>query len=78
MSIGFQLNLKAVAEDANDEHIPGWTQLCNKSGIMNTPLSPYIDKELLKHNHLCVDGSAITRASSFRYQHQVCTVEGGC
>ena len=36
---------------------------------MNTPVSPYIDKELLQNKDLFIDGSKITRYSSFTYDH---------
>jgi len=61
-----QLNLASVAEEANDKHVPGWAELCKKHNINNTPLSPYIDKELLKNNGLNLDGAKITR-EGFRY-----------
>jgi len=63
--------LSGLAEDANDEHVPVWQTLCNDSKIENTPLSPYIDKELLKDNSLCIDGSKITKDSSFKYTKQI-------
>jgi len=62
-----QLKLDHVAEEANDKHVPGWTKICQAHKILNTPLSPYIDKELLKNNPLWVDGSAITKAG-FAYK----------
>lgn len=66
-----KLNLSGVAEDANDKHVPGFTQLCHSHAILNTPISPFIDKELLRDNHLAVDGAKITRDTSFKYEHQV-------
>jgi len=61
-----KLKLSAVAEEANDKHVPGWTKICQAHNVQNTPLSPYIDKELLKNNSLCVDGTRITQ-DGFRY-----------
>jgi len=37
-------------------------------GIHNTPLTPYIDKELLQHNHLYIDGSRI-QSTGFQYKY---------
>lgn len=37
-------------------------------GIHNTPLTPYIDKELLQHNHLFIDGSKL-ESTGFRYKY---------
>jgi len=72
--VAAKISLDSVAEEANDKHVPGWAKLCQAHGIINTPLSAYIDKELLKNNSLCVDGSAIT-AAGFRYRHPALTKE---
>jgi len=63
-----KLNLKSVAEEANDKHLKPWSDLCKEHNITNTPLTPYIDQELLYNNSLSVDGSAITKAG-FKYDH---------
>jgi len=64
-----KVQLSAVAEEANDKHVPGWTKLCQKHKILNTPLSPYIDKELLYDNHLSVDGSKFVKELSFKLKN---------
>lgn len=61
-------NLSATADICNDRHVPGWTRMCQDAGINNTPLTPYIDKELLYCNHLSINGSKITEDSSFTYK----------
>jgi len=58
--------LSSVADDANHEHVPQWQALCQEYKIQNTPLSPYIDKELLYNNSLCLDGEKIIKDSSFK------------
>jgi hypothetical protein len=55
-----------VAEQANDKHMEPWQLLCKEHNV-ETNLSPYIDKELLKKNHLCVDGTEITKEKNFQY-----------
>lgn len=60
--------LKGITEDANDKHLKPWSDLCKAAGITNTPLTPYIDQELLYNNSLSVDGSAI-EATGFKYDH---------
>lgn len=57
-----------VAEDFNDTHMEAWQEMCKAAGIGSTILTPYIDAELLNHNHLCVDGQAIT-ATGFAYTY---------
>jgi len=64
-----KMQLSAVAEEANDKHVPGWTKLCQKHKILNTPLSPYIDKELLSNNNLSVDGSKFVKDVDFKLAH---------
>ena len=63
-----KLNLKMVTEQANDEHLKPWSDLCKEAGILNTPLTPYLDMELLYNNALSVDGSAIEK-TGFKYSH---------
>jgi len=63
-----KLNLKSVTEDINDMHLKPWSDLCKKHDINNTPLTPYLDQELLYNNHLSVDGSRITELG-FTYTH---------
>jgi len=62
------VSLDMVADHANQKHVPAWQELCAQHNILNTPISPYIDKELLYNQHLSVDGSAITQKSDFKYE----------
>ena len=39
-----------------------------KAGITTTPLTPYLDKELLYNNSLCVNGNKI-ESTGFKYDH---------
>ncbi|KAJ0405301.1 hypothetical protein P43SY_001060 [Pythium insidiosum] len=63
-----RVRMSDVVDEANDKHMKPWSDLCAEHGINNTPLSPYIDKELLQHNHLFVDGSKI-ESTGFSYAH---------
>lgn len=73
MSNMAKVMLQTVADQANDDHVPAFTALCAHHNILNTPISPYIDKELLYNNHLCVDGRRITKdlPQFGDYQHKV-------
>jgi len=62
------VSLKAIAEEANDKHLKPWSDLCKEQGITSTPLSPYIDQELLYNNSLSVSGEAIEK-TGFVYKH---------
>lgn len=44
-----------------------WSDLCRDHNISFTPLSPYIDKELLYYTPLYVDGTAIEK-TGFKYE----------
>lgn len=43
----------------NDKHLIPWAEVCQKDGIENTPLSPYMSEELLYKKHLYLDGSKL-------------------
>lgn len=70
-----KVNLQHVVAAANDKHVPAWQQLCRSVSMDNTPISPYIDKELLYRHHLAVDGSRITTQTGFTYKHPKVTQE---
>ncbi|KAJ8965988.1 hypothetical protein NQ317_015352 [Molorchus minor] len=52
-------DLVGAADDANDKHLGPWAEACRNSEILNTPLSPHMDSELLLHKHLRLDGSKL-------------------
>jgi len=63
-----KLNMKNVTEEVNDKHLRPWSELCKKENITNTPLTPYLDIELLYNNHLSVDGTKIEK-TGFKYDY---------
>lgn len=69
-----KVNFKGIVEDVNDKHLKPWSELCQKAGIKVTPLTPYLDPELLYNNSLAVDGSAI-EATGFKYEVPNMTVD---
>ncbi|KAJ3415393.1 hypothetical protein HDV05_004987 [Chytridiales sp. JEL 0842] len=62
-----KLNLDSVTEDVNEKHLEPWSELCKNGGVSNTPLTPYLDRELLKDNALSIDGSKIEKELGFVY-----------
>ena len=60
------LRLDAVVDVTNENHLGQWLFLLKRHAIKNTPLSPFLHKQLIAHNHLAVDGSAIEGAG-FKY-----------
>jgi len=69
-----KVNFKAAAEEVNDKHLKPWSDLCKAAGILNTPLTPYLDQELLYNNSLSVDGSAV---EAIGFVYDVPTVDEG-
>jgi len=69
-----KLNMDSVVRDVNDKHVAPWAAMTKDAGISITPLSPYIDKELLYKKHLCIDGSAIEK-TGFKYNVPKMTAE---
>jgi len=67
-----KLNMKDATDTVNEKHLAPWSELCKTSGIDNSPLTPYLDTELLYNNSLCIDGSAI-EALGFSYDYPILT-----
>ena len=62
-----KLNLDHVVDDLNDEILEPWAQLCADKGISGGPLSPFLEKELLRDNDLSLDGGLFERVVGFGY-----------
>jgi len=67
--------MKLVAEGANDKHLKPWSDLCKEHKITTTPLTPYLDEELLYDNDLAVNGHTIVNDTGFKYNHPQLTTE---
>ncbi|KAF2751034.1 NAD dependent epimerase/dehydratase family protein [Sporormia fimetaria CBS 119925] len=71
-----KLNIDHVVDEVNDETLDPWADLQTKAGIsQSTPLSPFMEKELLRDQDLSLDGSAFEKETGFTYQHQRITKE---
>ncbi|KAJ4394620.1 hypothetical protein N0V93_003839 [Gnomoniopsis smithogilvyi] len=63
-----KLNMDYVVEDVNDELLGPWAELLEKAEITRPgPLTPYMEKELLKDTDLSMDGSRLTKVVGFEY-----------
>ncbi|XP_046654469.1 uncharacterized protein LOC124348262 [Daphnia pulicaria] len=60
-----KLDLKTTAEDANDKHLPPWAEICQSTGISNTPLSPYATVENISGRNLWLDNSKLRDDTNF-------------
>lgn len=65
MSNMTKVDMVGAIEEINDKHLGPWAELCQKDGVLNTPLTPYMDQELLLHKHLNLDNSKL---KGFGYQ----------
>jgi len=68
------VSLKGTTETVNEKHLKPWSDLLKAEGLTNTPLTPYLDMELLDNHALSIDGSAITK-TGFKYDHPEVTLQ---
>jgi len=61
MTAGKAMGTKWLVSFANDLHLKPFSDTCKKYGINETPLTPYLDEELVKENSTSIDGSAIEK-----------------
>lgn len=63
-----KLNLDSVVDDVNDELLGPWADLLAEAGITRPgPLTPFMEKELLKDTDLSMDGSRLEEVVGFQY-----------
>ncbi|KAK2168956.1 hypothetical protein LSH36_13g22038 [Paralvinella palmiformis] len=66
------LSIDEVIQDINDKHMTPWGEACQKDGISNTPITPYIREDVLMHRHQFVNGTRILK-TGFTYDHPTLT-----
>jgi hypothetical protein len=64
-----------VTEDVNEKHLGPWADLLKESNIAISPLSPYVDEELLHSHPVSVNGTLIERETGFTYEVPYITKE---
>ncbi len=66
-----RLNLDHVVDDLNEEILQPWADLLAAANITRPgPLSPFMEKELLKDTDLSLDGSRFERIAEFKYEKE--------
>jgi hypothetical protein len=71
-----KMNLDSVVDDVNDEILGPWADLLSDAGITRPgPLTPFMEKELLKDTDLSMDGSRLESVVGFKYEKPVITKE---
>jgi nucleoside-diphosphate-sugar epimerase len=74
-SIATTLSMKTVADVANDKHLKPWSDLLKEQGIVDSPLTPYLDEELLYNNSYALDGQKIVTSLGFVYDVPQLTID---
>jgi len=71
-----RLNMDSVVDDVNDEVLGPWAELLEDAGITRPgPLTPFMEKELLKDTDLSMDGSRLEKVLGFHYEKPKITKE---
>ncbi|KAI1093488.1 hypothetical protein F5B19DRAFT_123168 [Rostrohypoxylon terebratum] len=71
-----RLNMDSVVDDVNDDVLGPWADLLSDAGITRPgPLTPFMEKELLKDTDLSMDGSRLEEVVGFQYQKPTITKE---
>jgi len=69
-----KFGMKQLTETVNDKHLKPWSDLCKSKGILETPLTPYLDEELLLKCALHINGGHI-ESTGFSYNHPNLTAQ---
>lgn len=71
-----RMNMDSVVDDVNDEVLGPWAELLEDAGITRPgPLTPFMEKELLKDTDLSMDGSLLEKVVGFSYDKPTITKE---
>lgn len=71
-----KLNLEHVVDDLNEDVLQPWADMIEKAGITRPgPLSPFMEKELLKDSELSLDGTFFEKTTGFKYEHEKFTAD---
>lgn len=62
------MDMSGAVEEINDKHMGPWAAICQFDNVEHTPLTPYMDEELLYHKHLNLNGNKL---KNFGYQLRV-------
>ncbi|KAH9902305.1 hypothetical protein F4778DRAFT_119415 [Xylariomycetidae sp. FL2044] len=71
-----RLNMDSLVDDVNDDVLGPWADLLSEAGITRPgPLTPFMEKELLKDTDLSMDGSRLESVVGFQYRRPNITKE---
>lgn len=66
-----RMHLDSVVDDLNEDILQPWADMRTKKGITRPgPLSPFLEKELLKDADLSLNGGLFEKVVGFRYERE--------
>lgn len=63
-----------IVEEINEKHMGPWAEMCMKDNTENTPITPFMDAELLQNCHLNVSNEKL-KATGYRLTMPILTQE---
>ena len=71
-----RMNMDSVMNDVNEELLGPWADLLEDAGITRPgPLTPFMEKEMMKDTDLSMDGSRLEKVVGFTYEKPRITKE---
>ena len=73
-----KFHLDNVVDDVNDEVLQPWAEMMKRAGVdhgQGSPLSPFMEKELLKDSNLCLNASKAKERLGWGIEREVLTEE---
>ena len=73
-----KMNLDNVVDDVNEEILQPWAEMLKSKGLdggQGSPLTPFMEKELLKDHNLCLDGKKAREALGWAVEREGLTEE---
>lgn len=74
-----KLNLDSVVDDVNEEILQPWADMLKQKGLdggQGSPLTPFMEKELLKDHSLCLHGRKAKEVLGWRVEREGLSEEG--
>lgn len=63
-----------IVEEINDKHMAPWAEICLRDKTENTPLTPFMDAELIQHCHLNLSNEKL-KSTGYRLKMPILTQE---
>lgn len=73
-----KMNLDSVVDDVNDDVLQPWAEMMKRAGVdhgQGSPLSPFMEKELLKDSNLCLNAKKAKEVLGWKIEREGLTEE---